>query len=283
MENKIWAIIVTYNSEKWIKRCLQSLHTSSLVPKVIVVDNASRDQTVTLVRKLYPEVTVVRKDDNTGFGQACNIGLKYALEAQADYILIQNDDVEKAPDMISKLQTTALNNPEYGILIPLNRTDSATDIDPKFCMELKKYGPPELFSDLLMSKTRDVYEVPVLPGAAMFLTGKALKVLGGFDPLFFVLGVEYDYCFRTSISDLRVGFVPQAIAYHEYKRTKEGQAETGVTYKYYSADFYSTSLFILKNRIIHLSICCFIRVLIISSIFSMLCASGTLRGSWPSV
>ena len=91
---KIYAIIVTYNAMRrgWIDRCLNSLYASTIPVTVIVVDNLSTDGTRDHVPEKYPDVIWMPQDKNLGFGQANNIGIQYALEHNADYVLLLNQD-----------------------------------------------------------------------------------------------------------------------------------------------------------------------------------------------
>ena len=75
-------IIVTYNSESVIENCLNSLSKSIKRPKsqIILVDNGSKDETVKLVEKLYPQTIIIKNKKNLGFAKAVNIGLKRVRE-----------------------------------------------------------------------------------------------------------------------------------------------------------------------------------------------------------
>lgn len=241
---EVWAVVVTYNSAGRIRRCLDSVRASSVVPKIVVVDNDSQDGTIDIVTREYPEVTVLRSGGNLGFGQACNLGMKHALDHGAAFILQLNDDVRLQPASLAHMLNVAVTHPQFGILIPLQITEEGSAVDANFAAELKKYGSPELLADCLLGQAQDVYPIPVLPGAALLVRGAVVERLGGFDPLFFVYGVEYDYCLRTVILDWKVGFVPRAKVHHD-RAVQSGESPLAV--RKYMEDFYSTSLFILKR------------------------------------
>ena len=75
---KILTIIVSYNFEKWMKPCLESLMHSVYPTDVLVIDNGSADRTVTLLQTSYPWVRLIANGQNLGFGRANNIGLRLA-------------------------------------------------------------------------------------------------------------------------------------------------------------------------------------------------------------
>ena len=81
---KVYTIIVTYNGDKWIEKCLRSLRDSTLSLSVLVIDNASTDKTVNIVKEQFPEFQLIETGANLGFGKANNIGLEMALQKNAD-------------------------------------------------------------------------------------------------------------------------------------------------------------------------------------------------------
>ena len=83
---KIYAIIVTYNAMQrgWIDRCMQSLQASTVLATPIIVDNGSTDGTREHIPATYSDIIWMPQDRNLGFGQANNVGIRYALEHNAD-------------------------------------------------------------------------------------------------------------------------------------------------------------------------------------------------------
>ena len=100
---KIIAVIVTYNGMKWIEECLQSIQSSSIPIEILVVDNASSDMTVAFVKKKFTKAVVLEQNQNLGFGKANNIGIDYALKANADYVFLLNQDARIEENTVEKL------------------------------------------------------------------------------------------------------------------------------------------------------------------------------------
>ena len=71
-ENKVFTIIVTYNAMKWIKRCLDALSDSTVSTSIVVVDNASTDETIQYIRKNYPFVHIIENNANKVERKKCN-------------------------------------------------------------------------------------------------------------------------------------------------------------------------------------------------------------------
>ena len=88
MQNrKVCVIIVSYNFEPWIDKCLRSVFASTIPSTVVVVDNNSSDNTVDRIQREYPQVLLIKNKDNLGFGRANNVGLAYALHNNFNYAI----------------------------------------------------------------------------------------------------------------------------------------------------------------------------------------------------
>ena len=108
------AVVVTWNSSHDIAACLDSLleQTYSLTD-VIVIDNASKDETPDLIERSYPAVKLDRRDQNEGFARANNLGF---ARTDADWILTLNPDARIASDFIEKLLLFTEDRPMIGTL-----------------------------------------------------------------------------------------------------------------------------------------------------------------------
>ena len=108
---KVLVIIVSYNFERWINRCLGSLRKSSHPIDVMVIDNGSKDRSVDIIKNDFPEVRLVETGKNLGFGRANNIGLKFALDEGYDFAFLLNQDAWIDDNTIKILVETAQIHP----------------------------------------------------------------------------------------------------------------------------------------------------------------------------
>lgn len=102
-KTKVGVVIVTFNSQKYIERCLESIlnnYFNSL--EIVVVDNASVDQTLFYAQK-FKKIKIIKNHKNLGFGKANNIGIKYLLKKRCDYLLLINPDTISSPSLLKKL------------------------------------------------------------------------------------------------------------------------------------------------------------------------------------
>ena len=113
-QKPILSIIVSYNFMPWIDRCLPSLLGSSQLTDILVVDNASTDETISTIHERYQQVRLIANKHNLGFGAANNIGIRIAMDEGYDGVLLINQDAWLAPGALHQLMEVSLQHPEFG-------------------------------------------------------------------------------------------------------------------------------------------------------------------------
>lgn len=202
----IYIIIVTYNAENWLNTCIGSVYDRG--DNIIIVDNASSDKTVEIIKQNYSSVHLVESKENLGFGKANNIGLNIALNSGADYVLLLNQDAWIESDTIDKLIKIQFQQPNYWILSPLQ-------------LNTKKQGVEALFQKYLQQSSVDitncdeVVELKFANAAIWLMSRNCIEIVGGFDFLFPHYGEDNDYVNRLHYWGGKVGLVKDAIGYHE--------------------------------------------------------------------
>jgi len=215
---RVVIIILTFNGAQHIRPCLTSLAALDYPNyEIVVVDNASPDDTVSLARTHDPAPTVLVNDTNLGYAEGNNVGLRYALSAGADYALVLNDDVVVAPDMLTQLVHAAQAEPRAALLGPL----------------VYHHATPEVIQSAGGDQTRDwqflhrgqnqpdcgqfadVEQVVWLSGCAILARCDALARIGLFDPAFFMYWEDVDWCLAARQAGFQVLVVPQAKLWHK--------------------------------------------------------------------
>lgn len=232
----VWVVVVTHNGEHWLKTCLNSLANH----QVIVIDNASTDHTPEILTP-FPHI---RLSKNLGFGRANNIGIRHALDNGADYVFLLNQDAWVAPDAIETLVAQAEQNPAFGLLSPVHLLASGIAVEAGFSSEILNQGNKDFFSDLYMGKTQVVYSVERVNAAAWLLSSACLREVGGFDPLFFMYGEDFDLCNRVLHHGWKIGVVPSAVIFHD-KVYRKHPGWSGIPRR--SQRLYADFLFPLKQ------------------------------------
>jgi GT2 family glycosyltransferase len=223
----VTVIIVTHNSASHLPQCIDAVYKSArqLVSQIIVVDNASSDQTPQVAAQ-FDGVCVIRCDTNIGYGAANNIGLKHT---RGKYTLLLNPDVFLQPGCLHKLVDVLEQGDHIAGAGPkLYRPDGSLDLAARrsFPTPLsgffrviglsKRFPNSRIFAAYNMgAESPDEFqEIDSGTGACMLLRTEVLKDLGGFDDDYFMYGEDLDLCYRIKQKGWKIVYVPDAMAVH---------------------------------------------------------------------
>lgn len=203
---KTLVIVVTYNGEKWLKKCLESIPADV---DVMVVDNASTDSSVKIAADSGRPIILKKSKKNLGFGAANNIGLQYAIDNRYDYVYLLNQDAYLEPDTIPNLIEAHKEAPEYGILSPMQYNANGR-LDINFS---RKTG----FTDASVAENHDqgITEVPFVMAAHWLMPVEAVRRIGGFNPTFPHYGEDDNMVDRAHYHGYKVGVASDASAIHD--------------------------------------------------------------------
>lgn len=214
---KIFVIIVTYKGGRWYDKCFTSLRSSDIPVHVVVIDNASNDGTVEYIREHFPEIHLIESKENLGFGRANNLGMRYALDNDCDYVFLLNQDAWIIQnDLFKKLVILSENNKEYGILSPMHLTADEKQLSIQYENINRECGR-NLLSDLYCGNVKDTYETDYINAAAWFMPRRTLENVGGFNPLFYLYGEDDDYLNRVRFHMFKVAVCPKLKLIHDHK------------------------------------------------------------------
>jgi GT2 family glycosyltransferase len=212
----IASIIVAYNGIQWYEKCFSSLLNSTIPNEIIVVDNASNDDTIKFIKEKYPEIQLIVNDENLGFAKANNIGIEYALRKGADYIFLLNQDAWIEKDTLSTLINVFHSVPDAGIVSPIHLNGSNTGLDLGFVDYISRYNTPDFISDLFIGKLNSWYKTNFINAAAWLLSRKCIEKVGGFDTsLFYHYGEDDNYCQRVCYHNFGIYISTAAKIYHD--------------------------------------------------------------------
>lgn len=184
---------------------------------IMVVDNASKDETVSYLRQHYPQVTVVANGTNQGFGKANNIGILYAMQRGYDAVLLLNQDAWLAPDTLGRMIEVMGVHPEYGIISPVHLTGDGSKLDKGFAVYTRHKNVESM-------PCEDIVEVPFINAAIWLIRLSVLKVTGLFAPIFYHYGEDKDLANRMTHYHFKTGYVPSAFGYHDREFRQEDRS-----------------------------------------------------------
>lgn len=209
MSSYVSVIIVNYNSGNYALECIRSLLSQQDVRlEIIVVDNASKDDSITLLQNQLPQdVTLIKSNENLGFGRANNLAVS---KAHGDFVLLLNPDTYIADaHLIRKLVDKLSNNPNVGLLAP------AVQEPRKNKMVLPRYSYPS------SSQLRYTKKLTHLPGKIAWVLGACMLIkrqvydqIGGFDPDYFLYGEDVDICLRLRLAGFEIGYADDITITH---------------------------------------------------------------------
>ena len=219
--------IVTYNSSSLLRSCLDSLRAQTLTGKyeVIVVDNASRDDSVSIIRDEYPEVKLIVSESNLGFGNANNKALTLA---QGQYLVLLNPDAQLPSDTLERALKHMEANVDAGMgggllqdteggwqpsarLVPTLLNDILTLSGLAY-----RYPASRFFGRFDRSWADPLTATPVdwVPGAFAIIRRSIVDQISLFDPRFFLYYEEVDLCRRINQSNFKVYYWPDIVITH---------------------------------------------------------------------
>jgi GT2 family glycosyltransferase len=213
--HKVYCIIVTFNGEKWIEKCLESIELSNIRLNTIIIDNGSNDKTIEIIKQ-FSNVELIESGANLGFGKANNIGITMALNNGADYVFLLNQDAWVEHDTIDKLILAHVKNESFDIISPIHLNGKGDKLDLLFSVFIEPRKCPDLYSDIYCNSVEDrIYEVEFVNAAAWLLTRNCFSTIGGFSPVFYHYGEDDNYCLRARFHGLKVGVYPLTKIFHD--------------------------------------------------------------------
>lgn len=211
----VYVIILSYHGSLWLKNCLQSLLESTYTDyKILVIDNASHDDSVDIIRNDFPSVELLINDRNLGFAGGMNQGLRYAYARGAKYFFLLNQDTMVDPRCLQELVETANDNFQLGLLAPVQFAYGSRKLHEVFRRWLVlNLGVTEVTA--LQGLGKNFITVTEVLGAAMLLSRRALEAVGGFDSFYFACFEETDLCRRLRYHGFVNALCPQAVVWHD--------------------------------------------------------------------
>ncbi|MCI0660984.1 MAG: glycosyltransferase family 2 protein [Acidobacteria bacterium] len=207
----VYVVILNYNGKNWLEPCLRSLLSTNYRNfKVILVDNASIDGSVGLVKNLFPEVEIIINPSNYGFSEGNNIGIRKALSENAGYLVLLNPDTWVEPSWLAHMVDVGESEPTVGILGPvqLNYMDSDFNSWTRTALlqHLNELRNPEQAGDWIA--------VEWVEGSCFVVKRDVFEAIGLLDPIYFAFYEEIDFCRRAVCRGYQTALVPRSRIHH---------------------------------------------------------------------
>ena len=220
---RVLIIIITYNAAGYLSDCLLSIAHARYPReffKILVVDNGSTDGSIEFIRNNLSGIDVIINESNLGFAGGNNVGMRYAIEHDFEYVYLLNQDTVVDPGFINEAVTVAQADVRIGA------------VQSKVLL----YDKPELIKSrgnmihylgfafaggyLEPDRPLEVLEIAYASGAACLLRVSALKDVGLFHEDFFMYHEDTDLGWRLWLAGWRVVLAPKSVVYHKYEFSK---------------------------------------------------------------
>ena len=229
-------VILVWNSERVIDKCLKSIvNLKKITPTVVVVDNGSTDSTSIIVDKYvssYPNlIQSITYKENKGTTVSRNCGIKFLKERNPDYYCILDSDTEITDEAFLKLISEFIKHPQYGMIGPeMHSSNGIVQMSarafPTLLEKVCKAVPNKKFQKRGEDMEKQIpphpnmesYTVDYIMSACWLIRPEVLKFVGLLDEKIFYAPEDAEYCIRVWKAGYQVAFCPSAKIVHEWQR-----------------------------------------------------------------
>jgi len=219
IQPKVFIILLNWNNWHETRECLESLEKIDYSNfEIVLVDNGSNSSDIENIKEANMQHTLYNPN-NLGFAGGNNVGIKYALERGADYVLLLNNDAIAAPDFLTELVNAGESDKSFGIL----------------GSRIYKYGTDDVVFDggeinKLMTKAEHIKQgltlllpVDYITGAAFLIKREVIEKIGLMREEYFLYYEDVDWCIRAKRAGYKCVLAPTSKVWHKVSATnKEG-------------------------------------------------------------
>ncbi len=257
IEPKVSIVIVNYNGYKDTIECLESIRKIKYSNyDVIVVDNASTDNSVDVIKDHITDEILLCSDDNLGFSAGNNIGIRVAIENGSDYVLLLNNDTVVEDSFLSHLVTTAVRHEKTAIVTAkiLYYDNPSVIWYAGGCFSRKT---SRVSHRGINARDNGQYnrleEVSFISGCCMLIPIAIVNSVGELNEDFFLYCEDLDYCCEVFKAGFKMIYDPESIIYHKVSSTTGRSSDISTYYtvrnKYYIIDKHIRGFYKQMSRI----------------------------------
>jgi GT2 family glycosyltransferase len=216
---RIFIVILNWNGRKDTLECLRSVEKINYFSfQTIVVDNGSTDGSADAIRAQFPKIALLEEKENLGFAGGNNVGIRHALQAGAEAVLLLNNDTCVDPHLLTHFAEQLKSHPQAGILgATILLYDEKEKLDHLGGFWNKKKAAFDFVGhrETLSEKHAKVQELEYVCGACILIRRDVFEKIGLLEPRFFLIWEEADFCFRAKNEGFLVLTSPSAKIWHK--------------------------------------------------------------------
>lgn len=226
-DKRVYVIILNWNGFEMTKECVKSFNFVSTPHQIVIVDNGSTDGSAHKLKAEFSEHTLIENEHNLGYAGGNNVGLEYALEEKAPFILVLNNDTVVAPDMLDRL-IEAEEKAQGKTVLGCRVVDyyQRHQLDHLGGVWNEQSHNFDLVGKQAPANTIETIMAPLdyITGCALFARGSTFEQVGLFDDRYFLFWEEVDWCYRAKQLGFNLSICHEATLYHKGSASFEGGA-----------------------------------------------------------
>ena len=206
-------IVLNFNAKNFLIKCINSIFQSNYQNfEVILVDNASEDNTYKICKKNHPEINLIVNQENLGYCGGNNIGIQ---RAKGKFVIILNPDTLVEPNWIHEFLKSyekfgdAIYQPKF-----ISMDDDKMLLSSGQMINLFGFGFSRGKGDYLENKYDELGKIGYASGTCMFLPLSVMKELNYFDDFLFAYHDDLDLCWRSAMINIPSFYVPKSVVFH---------------------------------------------------------------------
>ena len=226
-KKNVHIIVLNWNGKDDTIECVESLQEINYDNyKIIVVDNGSEDDSVFEIKKNFPRIKIIENKKNLGFAGGNNIGMKYAMENEADYVLLINNDTTVDENFLTELVKIGESNKKIGALgskIYFHSEPNRIWFAGGKVNWLKNKGTHLGLDEIDNGQYNKISEVDYLTGCCLLVKREVIEKIGVLAEDYFLYYEDTDFSARVKNAGYKIMYVPKSKIYHKISRsTKPG-------------------------------------------------------------
>ncbi len=211
--NKVSIVILNYNAGNLLEKCVESITQSNYSNyEIILVDNASSDESHHNAKSKFPEVVLLENKENLGYCEGNNVGVR---KATGEFLVILNPDTRVSPNWLDAL-IQEFSNLGEGLYQPKILSEDNVDTI-NTCgnsIQVFGFGFSRGKGDKDSGQFENLEEINYASGACLFTTKKIFEKIGFFDSFLFAYHDDLDLGWRASLLGIKSFYVPNSIIFH---------------------------------------------------------------------
>ncbi|MBR9647296.1 glycosyltransferase family 2 protein [Clostridium tyrobutyricum] len=223
----IYIILINYNGYEDTIECVNSLEKINYRNhKIIIVDNASHDNSLTILKQKLNDCIIIESKENLGFAGGNNLGIKYALDHNADYIMLLNNDTVVEKDFLYKMLKSFNNDNNVGVVgckIMYHSNKNIIWYGGGYIDWFRFIGAHYGMGQFDKGQYDDEKEIDFMTGCCMLIKAKVFEKVGFLPENYFMYFEDVDFCVKVKNFGYKIIYNPKAVIYHKVGLSSGGE------------------------------------------------------------